>query len=71
MGKGWPGAPLIKKCLRKVQKSKRAMRASLAAWGPGAKPLVVVQGAKPPETPVHFNVDTAFPTQTYIRQIRH
>ena len=24
---------------------------------------------KPPEAPVHFNADTAFPTQTFIRQI--
>ena len=38
-------------------------------WGPGAKPLVGVQGAKPPEAPVHFNADTVFPTQTYICQI--
>ena len=37
----------------------------------GQSPLVGVQGAKPPEAPVHFNADTAFPTQTYIglRQI--
>ena len=73
---GWVPHWLRSACA-KCKKSKRASCASLQAWGPGArlraplgpgaKPLVGVQGAKPPEAPVHFNADTAFPTQTYIR----
>ena len=75
MGKGWLGAPLIKKRLRKVQKIEaRNVREPCCVGsrglfkGPGGLPLVRVQGAKPPETPLHFNADrpTAFPTQTYI-----
>ena len=88
MGKGWLGALLIKNRLHKVQKKNKARNAREPCgvesgpaqgprWGPGAKPLVGVQGAKPPEAPVHFNrntafpthADTAFPTRIYKRQI--
>ena len=37
MGKALLGGPLIKKYLRTVQKNRSAQRASLAAWGPGAR----------------------------------
>ena len=63
MGKGWLGAPLIKKRLCKVQKNRSAQRAR------ALRALVGVQGAKPLGAPVHFNADTAFPTQTHTRQI--
>ena len=63
----------------KCKKSKCATRASLAAWGPGARLRAPVgsrgkasgggPGGEAPEAPVYFNADTAFPTQTYILQI--
>ena len=71
MGKGWLGAPLIKKRLRKVQKIEgRNARepCGVGSRGPLKGPSGV-QGAKRPEAPVHFNADKAFPTQTYMRQI--
>ena len=43
------------------------IRAPVGSRGkaPGGGP----KGRSPPEAPVHFNADTAFPTQTYKRQI--
>ena len=40
-----------------------------ARWGPGAKPLVGVQGVKLLEAVVFFNAETAFSIQTYIHKI--
>ena len=80
MGKVWLGAPLIKKCLPKVQKieARNAREpCGVGSRGPLKGPGGVQgqstwwgsRGRSPPDALVHFNADTAFPTQTYIRQI--
>ena len=71
MGKGWLGAPLIKKDLRKVQKKKkkRAIRASLTVFGPGTRLRVPVgvQGAKSLEALVFFNAETISNPNLHVR----
>ena len=74
------GCPIDKKRLRKVQKIEARNErepCDVGSRGPlkgpggdqGQSPWLGSRGRSPLEAPVHFNADTAFPTQTYIRQI--
>ena len=64
-GQGMAGCPIDQEVQKIVGQRARAFavwdpQARLRArWGPGAKPLVGVQVAKPLEAPVFFNAETA------------
>ena len=68
MGKGWLGVPLIKKRLCKVQNCGVGSRGPLKGPGgiQGQSIWCGSRGRSPRKPHVHFNADTAFPTQTYI-----